>query len=49
MTGPPLQSDTDTVAMSTHADLDALAEQQGHSWSASNLTVAEKKAELGVF
>ena len=48
LTGPPLQSDTEVLAASTHADLDALAEQQGHSWSADNLTVAEKKAELGI-
>jgi len=31
---------------STHADLDALAASAGHTWSATNLTVAEKQAEL---
>ena len=31
----------------THAALDELADEQGHEWSRSDLTVAEKQAELG--
>jgi len=30
-----------------HAPLDELAAERGHSWSRDDLTVAEKKAELG--
>jgi hypothetical protein len=32
---------------SSHAELDALAESLNHTWSGTNLTVAEKQAELG--
>ena len=31
----------------THAELDELAEERGHEWSGEDLTVAEKRAELG--
>ena len=34
------------MMMSTHADLDAAAESVGHEWSRSNLSVADKQAEL---
>lgn len=36
------------AAPKTHAELDALAEEQGHVWSQEGLTVAQKRAELGV-
>jgi hypothetical protein len=31
----------------THAALDELAAERGHEWSRTDLTVAEKQAELG--
>lgn len=31
----------------SHADLDDAADEAGHEWSRSDLTVAEKEAELG--
>ena len=31
----------------THAELDELAEERGYKWSGDDLTVAEKRAELG--
>ena len=31
----------------THAELDELAAERGHEWSGEDLTVAEKRAELG--
>ena len=31
----------------THAELDELASERGHEWSGEDLTVAEKRAELG--
>ena len=31
----------------THAELDELADERGYTWSGHDLTVAEKRAELG--
>jgi hypothetical protein len=38
---------TETKLPGTHAALDDLAAEQGHEWSRTDLTVAEKQAELG--
>jgi hypothetical protein len=51
-TAGPTQLPTTQAAESeklpgTHAGLDALADERGLEWSRSDLTVAEKQAELG--
>jgi hypothetical protein len=49
--GPPdpaaLDEEENERLPRTHAELDALAEAREHEWSADDLTVAEKQAELG--
>jgi hypothetical protein len=37
-----------TADLRSHAGLDSLAAERGHTWSSDDLTVAEKRDELGV-
>ena len=43
----PRPRQNDAPLPRTHAELDDLAAERGHEWSGDDLTVAEKRAELG--
>lgn len=42
------EGETGSYDLRSHAGLDALAAERGHEWSADDLTVAQKREELGV-